>query len=297
MTSTMTPVDPTNAAQLQAWDGPEGDYWAAHAARFEKSMAGYDSALFAAAAIRPGDHVLDVGCGTGATTREAARRANAGTATGVDLSGAMIAVARSAAVRTGVGNACFLQGDAQVYPFPTAGFDVVISRTGAMFFGDPAAAFANLARATRPGGRLVLLVWQAFERNPWIVRISTALAAGREPPAPPDGAPGPFAFADPNRLRGLLTRAGYTGIEVADVREPLNFGRDPDTAHTLLAGLLHWMVADVDPPTRAHALAALRATMAAHHSPRGVELDSAAWLVTATRREGTRPTNGTFVGT
>jgi SAM-dependent methyltransferase len=228
--------------------------------------------------------VLDVGCGTGSTTRKAARQAVGGTATGIDLSAAMIAVARAAAVRASVGNACFLQGDVQVYPFPNAAFDVVVSRTGAMFFGDPAAAFANLAHATRPGGRLVLLVWQAFERNPWIVRISTALAAGREPPVPPEGVPGPFAFADPNRLRGLLTRAGYTGIEVADVREPLNFGPDPESAHALLAGLLHWMVADLDLPTRARALAALRATLAAHHTPRGVELDSAAWLVTATRQ-------------
>jgi SAM-dependent methyltransferase len=283
-TSTAVPVDPMNAAQAQAWDGREGDYWAANADSFEQSLARYDAALFAAAAIRPGDHVLDVGCGTGSTTREAARQAGHGTATGVDLSAAMITFARAAAVGTGVGNACFLQGDAQVYPFPTAVFDVVVSRTGAMFFGDPAAAFANLARATRPGGRLVLLVWQAFERNPWIVRISTALAAGREPPAPPEGVPGPFAFADPNRLRGLLTGAGYTGIEVADVREPLNFGPDPDTAHALLSGLLHWMVADFDPPTRTRALAALHAALAAHHTPRGVELDSAAWLVTATRR-------------
>jgi SAM-dependent methyltransferase len=248
-TSTAVPVDPTNAAQSQAWDGREGDYWAANADSFEQSLAGYEAALFAAAAIRPGDHVLDVGCGTGSTTREAARQADRGTATGVDLSAAMITFARAAAVSTGVGNACFLQGDAQVYPFPTAAFDVVVSRTGAMFFGDPAAAFANLARATRPGGRLVLLVWQAFERNPWIVRISTALAAGREPRVPPEGAPGPFAFADPNRLRGLLTGAGYMGIEVADVREPLNFGSDPDTAHATLSGLLHWMVADLDPPT------------------------------------------------
>jgi SAM-dependent methyltransferase len=276
---TSIPVDPSNAAQLQAWDGTEGGYWAANATRFERSLAGYDGAFFAAAAIRPGHDVLDVGCGTGSTTREAARRAHPGTATGIDLSSAMIAVARSRAA-----GARFVQGDAQVHPFPDGAFDVVISRTGAMFFGDAQAAFANLARATRPGGRLALLVWQAFERNPWMVTIMTALAAGRDLPAPPEGAPGPFALADPNRVRRLLAGAGYSDVELADLRAPLNFGPDPDTAHTLIAGLLHWMVADLDPPTRAQALDALHAAMAAHRTERGVELDSAAWLVTAIRR-------------
>jgi SAM-dependent methyltransferase len=283
MTSTIS-VALSNAAQLRAWDGTEGDYWAANAVRFERSLANYDAALFAAAAIRPAQHVLDVGCGTGATTREAARRATGGTATGIDLSTSMIAVARAAAERAGVGNACFLQGDAQVYPFPSEAFDVVVSRTGVTFFGDPHAAFANLAGATRPGGRLALLVWQAFAHNPWMVAITTALSAGRNLPPPPEGAPGPFALADPNRLRRLLTGAGFSRVELVDVRAPVNFGPDPDTAHALLAGLLHWMVADLDAPTRAGALAALRTTLAAHQTRRGVELDSAAWLVTAIRR-------------
>lgn len=277
MTSTIS-IAPSNAAQLQAWDGTEGDYWAANADRFERSLAGYDDPLFAAAAVRPGHHVLDVGCGTGATTREAARRAHPGTATGIDLSTAMIAVARARA-----GRACFLQGDAQVFPLPAAAFDVVISRTGAMFFGDPDAAFANLARATRPGGRLVLLVWQALEHNPWLVTIMSALAAGRELPGPPDGAPGPFALAGPDRVRHLLTGAGYTRVELADVRAPLNFGPDPDAARALIAGLMDWMIADLDPPARARALATLHTALTAHRTERGVELGSAAWLATATR--------------
>src|SRR5918992_2952013 len=186
MNATIPTVAPSNFAQQQAWDGAEGDYWAANATRFELSTAGYDAAFFAAANLRPGDHVLDVGCGTGATTREAARRAPGGTATGIDLSAAMLDVARATATQEGLRGVDFLHGDAQVHPFSSAAYDVVLSRTGAMFFGDPIVAFANLARATRPGGRLVLLVWQAFERNQWMVAVSGALAAGRQLPSPPN---------------------------------------------------------------------------------------------------------------
>jgi cyclopropane fatty-acyl-phospholipid synthase-like methyltransferase len=120
-TSTTISVDAMNAAQAQAWDGREGDYWAANADSFEQSLARYDAALFAAAAIRPGDHVLDVGCGTGSTTRKAARQAVGGTATGIDLSVAMTAVARAAAVRASVGTvtpaSCRAAAATQVYPF------------------------------------------------------------------------------------------------------------------------------------------------------------------------------------
>src|SRR5688500_8407013 len=162
-------VDPSNAEQLRAWDGAEGAYWAAHAPRFEEALARYDEPLLDAAAIRRGERVLDVGCGTGSTTRGAARRAAPGAALGVDLSAAMIEVARRAAAD--LAEARFEQADAQIHDFPAASFDVVLSRTGASFFGDPLAAFTNLARATRPGGRLVLLVWQEPARNEWISEI------------------------------------------------------------------------------------------------------------------------------
>jgi ubiquinone/menaquinone biosynthesis C-methylase UbiE len=154
------PVHPSNEAQAGAWDGGEGYYWAAHHERFEASLAAYQPAFAAATRIRPGDHVLDVGCGTGVTTREAARAAPDGEAFGVDLSGRMIEVAQKLAAAEGLLNARFEQADAQVHPFPEAGFDAVVSRTGAMFFGDPQLAFANLRRALRPGGRLTLITWQ-----------------------------------------------------------------------------------------------------------------------------------------
>ena len=276
-------VHPGNAAQLRAWDGDEGRWWATHADVLERSTAGYDAALWEAAALTPADRVLDVGCGTGSTTRAAARQASAGTVLGVDLSGPMLEVARHRAAAEGLANVSFLQADAQVHPFPEASVDVVVSRTGAMFFADPVAAFTNLARALRPGGRLALLVWQGADRNEWFGAFTTALAAGREPPAPPPGAPGPFAFADPARVREVLTAAGLAEVAVAGHEQPEWFGPGVAAAQDLVLGLLGWLLDGLDESGRAAATAALRDTLTAHEQPDGVWFASAAWLVTARR--------------
>ena len=276
-------VHPGNAAQLRAWDGDEGRRWVTHADVLERSTAGYDAALWEAAALTPADRVLDVGCGTGSTTRAAARQASAGTVLGVDLSGPMLEVARHRAAAEGLANVSFLQADAQVHPFPEASVDVVVSRTGAMFFADPVAAFTNLARALRPGGRLALLVWQGADRNEWFGAFTTALAAGREPPAPPPGAPGPFAFADPARVREVLTAAGLAEVAVAGHEQPEWFGPGAAAAQDLVLGLLGWLLDGLDESGRAAATAALRDTLTAHEQPDGVWFASAAWLVTARR--------------
>src|SRR5947208_10200043 len=198
---TAVQIDPTNADQARAWDGDQGAYWADNAERFDRSVAGYHRPFMAAARVSPPDRVLDIGCGTGQTTRDAARSAGAGTALGIDLSARMVAYARELATREGVANAAFEQADAQVQPFTTESFDVAISRTGAMFFGNPVVALTNVARALRPDGRLVMLTWQALPANEWIRELSGALAAGRSLPTPPPGAPGPFALSDPDRVR------------------------------------------------------------------------------------------------
>jgi SAM-dependent methyltransferase len=275
-------VDPANTEQLRAWDGSEGAYWATHAERFERALRDYDATFFEAAAIAPTDRVLDIGCGTGWTTRAAARRASAGSALGVDLSSAMLEVARGAAEREGLANVSFEHADAQIHPFDEGAFDVAISRTGAMFFGDPAAAFANIARALRPGGRLVLLVWQPFSQNEWIVEIMGALAAGRDLPVPPPGAPGPFSMGDPDRVRALLSSAGFDDVRVAGLAQRTYFGADPDDASRFVSGLVAWMLDGLDESGRTKALDALHRTMQAHHTPHGVAFRSAAWLVTAT---------------
>jgi SAM-dependent methyltransferase len=264
-------VDPSNAEQARAWDGDEGAYWAANAARFDEAVAAYHRPFLDSAGIGATDQVLDIGCGTGQTTRDAARAAVSGAALGVDLSAQMIALAQRLAAAEGVANARFEQADAQIHPFAAAAFDVAISRTGAMFFGDPVAAFRNIARALRPAGRLTLLAWQDLSRNEWIREFFTALAAGRELPTPPPDA----------RVRSVLTAAGFTNVQLQGLSAPMYFGPDPDDAYRFVLGLTGWMLEGLDETGRSRALDALRATIAAHDTGHGVTYDSAAWIITA----------------
>lgn len=168
-------IDPSNAEQLSSWDGVTGAYWARRAERFDEGVAGYQPHLLDAAEIDTTTRVLDIGCGSGQVTRDAGRRAISGTALGVDLAAHLIDLARQVTEREGLRNVTFRQADAQVHAFPEQHFDIAISRSGAMFFGDPPIAFRNIARAIRPQGRIVLLSWQPMERNEWI----SAFRSGR----------------------------------------------------------------------------------------------------------------------
>jgi SAM-dependent methyltransferase len=177
----------------------------------------------------------------------------------------------------------FVQADAQIHPFEPGAVDVAISRTGAMFFGDHIAAFTNIGRALRSGGRLVLVTWQPLAGNEWIREISGALAAGRELPAPSPDAPGPFALSDPDRVRSVLTSAGFTDIELDGTTAGMWFGNDADDAHRFVLGLMGWMLTGLDDAGHARASDALHATLAAHETPDGVHFASAAWAIQATR--------------
>lgn len=279
------PVDPANEDTFRSWDGPGGGYWAANADTFDDSMAAYLPPLFEVAALSPGERVLDIGCGNGVTTLEAARRTVPGRAMGLDLSGPMLGVARQRATDRRIANVEFVQGDAQIYHFEPGAFDVVLSRFGVMFFADPAAAFANIARAVRPGGRLAMLVWQGTPANEWMTGVAAALAAGRTLPTPPPGAPGPSSLGDQDRLRHLLGDAGFRHVDLTAVVEPMTFGRDADSAYDFVFGLsfVATLLADLDEPAQAAALAELRAVIEAHLTPEGVQFGAAAWLVTAAR--------------
>jgi SAM-dependent methyltransferase len=274
--------DPSNVEQLRAWNGDAGDFWVAHAERLNEGVAGYHGHFFEAAAIDAQADVLDIGCGSGQTTRDAARQASDGFALGVDLSSRMISLARRLAERERVTNARFEQADAQNHAFADRSFDIAISRNGAMFFGGPEVAFANIARALRPGGRLVVMSWQPFEKNEWIRTFFNVLAAGREL-SPPLGAPGPFSLSDPEWVRHLLTSAGFTDVRLRGLSEPMYFGPDPDDACRFVSTQFAGLLDELDANTRARALDALLAGMAEHRTDRGVLYDSAAWITVARR--------------
>ncbi|MFJ8912644.1 class I SAM-dependent methyltransferase [Amycolatopsis sp. NPDC102389] len=275
--STAVRVDPSNERMLKAWDGDDGSFWARRAQRFNDGVAAYGDTFFAAAGIQPTDKVLDVGCGAGQTTRDAARQATDGSALGVDLSTEMLGVARRLAEEERVPNVSFEQVDAQVHPFGEARFDVVISRHGSMFFGTPLAAFANLARATRPGGRLVLLTWQPLRLNEWITTFRTIFAAGREVPS------SDLALSDPAETEKLLVSAGYADVRCTAVNKPMYFGEDVDDAAEFIVEQHGGRLSDLDEAARAGAIEALRADLAEHQADRGVFYGSAAWLVEARR--------------
>jgi SAM-dependent methyltransferase len=274
-------ADPSNAGQVGAWDGNEGAFWTAQARRFDETLTKSHGPFLTAAAITERDHVLDVGCGTGQATRDAARVAAKGSALGVDLSSQMIALARETAASEGLDNVEFRHADAQIHPFQDAAFDVVISRMGSMFFGDPGAAFANLHRALRPGGRLTLLTWQGVSENEWLTEFRAAMAVGRDLPTPPPDAPSPFALADPDRVRAILGTAGFADISLDGLHEPMSFGPDQDDAFDFVSALTGWMRDGLDQTDQDAALAALRATIADHTDEHGVSFQSATWIIRA----------------
>jgi len=273
-----------NVEQAKAWDGPEGAHWAAHHAQFDATIRPHHQALMTAAAIAPGERVLDIGCGNGLTSRVAARAVGAsGSVLGVDLSGPMLAVAEELAKEEGIGNVRFEQADVQVHRFEAGAYDLAMSRFGVMFFLDPVAAFTNIASALRPGGRLALLVWQSIAANEWVSEMRAALAVGRDLPQPPPGAPHPFSLADTDHTRRVLTDAGFIDVTFAASEQPFHVGTDADAAYGFVSGLMvvQMLVRDLDDATKARALDNLRATMADHETADGVTFDSAAWVITA----------------
>jgi SAM-dependent methyltransferase len=275
-----------NIDQADAWDGPEGEHWARHHERFDDTISPHHAVLIDAAAFAPGERVLDIGCGNGLTSRDAARAVGpSGSVLGVDLSGPMLAVAERLAKEEGLDNVRFEQADAQVHPFDPGAYDLVVSRFGVMFFLDPVAAFTNIASALRPGGRAAFLVWQSIAANEWVSAMRDALAVGRDLPVPPPGAPSPFSLADTDFARRILTDAGFIDITFAESTPPWRLGSDGDDAYSFVTGLhvIKMMLEDLDDELRARALDNLRATAAAHETPDGVIFGSAAWLVTATK--------------
>jgi SAM-dependent methyltransferase len=267
-----------NVEMAEAWNGPEGDDWAREWEHYDRGVRGYHRRLLEAAAVGAGERVLDLGCGIGQVSRDLA--AQGAEAVGIDLSRPMLAKARELAPRVE-----FVEGDAQVHPFPDSSFDLVVSRFGCMFFADRVAAFANVARATRPGGRLALVVWQPLDRQEWLGEVRGALALGRDLPAPPRGAPGPFGMADPDSALGELAEAGWADVTASPLQEDFWAGADPDDAMAFIgaSGVVRGLLESLAPAEQEQGRAALRESFARHAGPEGVLYGSSCWLYTATR--------------
>ncbi|WP_141578606.1 class I SAM-dependent methyltransferase [Actinomadura sp. WMMA1423] len=267
-----------NTHQAEAWNGYEGEHWAEHHDRYDALNGGFNRALLEAAAIGPRDRVLDIGCGNGQITRLAAERATLGTATGVDLSGPMLARARSLAERQGVGNVAFEQGDAQVYPFPTAGFDVAVSRFGIMFFTDPVTAFGNVRRALREGGRLAFLCMTPMAESEMGAVMAALPPLGHAPVGGSHG--GPLSLSDPDRVHEVLGGAGFHGVTGRKVEAEQIWGRDAREAGEFFAG---WGPIRHNYGTGDEVREALTEAMRPFERDGAVRLRSTAWLVTARR--------------
>ena len=279
-----------NQAMRDLWDGESGAAWARLEERYDGTLAPWAELLADVAAIGPGEDVLDVGCGFGTTSLDAASRTGpSGAVLGVDLSSVMVARARERAAAAGLDHLRFAVADAQTDDVG-ADHDVVISRFGIMFFDDPVAAFAHLAASVRPGGRLAVLAWAAADRQEWLtVPAAAALAHVPFPDFGAPGAPGAFALADADRTAGILAATGWSDVAIephtrtqrlggTDALElAMDYVVSSGPGRALLAGA-------PDDAARERAIAAVREALAARATTDGIPVDGTAWAVTARRQ-------------
>jgi len=280
-----------NAEQIKYWNEASGPKWVAWHDLVDAQIRPLGLQAMERARIVTGERVLDVGSGCGATTLELARRVGpTGSATGVDISGVMLQRAREAAAQAKLSNVRFENADAQTHAFEPESMDAIFSRFGVMFFAQPDAAFANLRNALRPGGRLAFVAWQAVHLNPWMFVPVAAAAQHITIPLPtsPD-APGPFAFADVERVRGILSRAGFADVGFEELTDTVSVagGADLDQTVDFLLQMGPTGNAIRDAGAGADALtavtAAIREALQPYVTSDGVRMQAAAWIVTGRR--------------
>lgn len=277
-------VTTANAEQAEAWNGTTGTKWVRYQNRLDRMLSPFCDRLLDVAAIGDGEFVLDVGCGCGATTLEAAKRAGAkGHVQGIDLSAPMTDRARQRNAELGL-NAAFDVADASSHDFGAAKFDHLISRFGVMFFDDPVSAFANLRRSLSEDATLAFICWRSLPENQWLMSPMGA-ALPHMPPIEPavPGAPGPFAFADKDRVRKILAEAGFSNISFTPFDAPMILGQDLDEAleQALEIGPLSRLLLDQEEAVRHRVTDAMRVELARHLTSAGVTLGGATWIVQA----------------
>lgn len=268
------------------WNGSSGDAWIAAQAVLDDLFRPVEALLADTAASSGATNVLDVGCGTGATTIALARRLGpSATCTGVDVSAPMIDLAPARAAREEPPPR-FVCADAGTHPFEPAAFDLLTSRFGVMFFGDPVAAFANLRRATTPGGALRAVVWRGPDDNPFMTTAARAAAdvlpEGARPQSPPPGGPGQFAFADPDRVHAILAGAGWRDPHLEAIDLPCVMPASGLQEYVTRLGPLSQALRGLDDAARARALAVALPAFDRFTEGDVIHVDIGCWLVAAT---------------
>jgi SAM-dependent methyltransferase len=272
-----------NAEQIAEWNGALGQRWAAMRQEIDRVVTPFGAAALKAAAPQPGERVIDVGCGCGETSIEIARLVGpAGSVLGIDVSQPMLAVARSHGQSA---NLSFQEADASGSPLP-AGVDLLFSRFGVMFFSEPSAAFSHLRKSLRAGGRCVFVCWRTPRDNAWAM---TPLAAARQalditPPQSDPNAPGPFAFADEERLRNILSAAGFGNIELQRFDAAIFLGPTPRSAAegAVQLGPVARLLREVGAEHLPIVVDAIERTLAPLAAPNGqVSLNGSTWIVAA----------------
>ncbi len=273
-----------NVDQLAYWNGPIGKVWAKEQKKRDRDHEPITEAALALAAAGPGEQVLDIGCGSGTTTLMLAARVGPnGTAIGIDISKPMLEIARQRAHQS-ASPAKFIEGDATDYAFARRSFDLAFSQFGVMFFADPVAAFVNIHKALKPGGRVVFSCWRHPFENPWSHVPESAAKPFLPPAAPADpNAPGRYSFANPDRVRSVLLQAGYHAPDFQKFDARVHLGDTPEEAasSSIDAGSLLRTLSGADEATKAHVRAALTDRLAREMGPGGIYLTAGCWLIAA----------------
>lgn len=275
-----------NAAQIEFWNGPAGDKWARLADVQDRMLESLGAAAMDACDVHPGHTVLDIGCGSGTTTFEIARRVGSGgRVLGVDLSAPMLDVGRARLDALGVEGVTFENKDIASYQFEKNTFDRAFSRFGVMFFFDPVAAFANIRSGLKSDGRLAFVCWQAPEKNPWLrIPFKVALQYIPAPPPVDPAAPGPLAFADPDRVRAILSEAGFgeITIEPLETLVPMDTDVSGSVKKLVELGPVSGLLTDVPDEVVAQIENDIGVEISEFQTDDGVMMETGTWIVRAT---------------
>jgi SAM-dependent methyltransferase len=275
---------PVTPSQAEYWNSPATRIWADEHDRFDRMFAGLTQAVLAAASPQSGEHILDIGCASGTTLIALAEKIGpTGSATGVDISAHSVARAQQRLAERKLPQAKIVLADMAGHPFQPASLDLAFSRFGVMFFTDPVAAFTHLHAALKPDGRIVLAAFRAPAENTWTTSAMAAIAHHLPPTPPPaPDAPGQFAFANPDRVTGILTAAGYNNITLTPHTAPVPLGTAMEAATAAMSfGPIQRATHDAPEGLKTKIREELFTFFKAHEGPEGVSLPGSIWIIQA----------------